>query len=66
MNEQTATTHTDARIAQTFTTPEHRRRRWRDFLKRLDSVREKLAAEHGPFEDSVKVLAMTRERDNDE
>ncbi|MBT3266602.1 hypothetical protein HN371_05570 [Candidatus Poribacteria bacterium] len=32
------------------------------FLRRLDEFRERLAAEHGPFEDSVKVLAMTRER----
>lgn len=65
MNEQMTATHSDARITQTVTMPEDRKRMWRDFLKRLNEVREQLAAEHGPFEDSVKVLARTRERNGD-
>ena len=65
MNEHIATIPSDARTAQMVTTSEDRKRMWRDFLKRLDEVRQQLAAEHGPFEDSVTVLARTRKRDGD-
>ena len=37
----------------------------REFLKRLDAFRAYLKAKYGTLEDSVKILAMTRERDDE-
>ncbi|MDA1192767.1 MAG: hypothetical protein O3A46_13925 [Candidatus Poribacteria bacterium] len=64
MTESTTTNQKVQRVVQTVTTREERRKMWREALTRLDKLRREIAEEHGPFEDSVKVLAMTRERDD--
>ena len=49
-------------MAELITTAPKTKQQLREFLRRLDEFRERLGAERGPFEDSVKVLAMTRDR----